>query len=341
MVQSKKIVINARLQTCLHKNTKFCPCNRSPLGSNMYTYLKFGLPRVFPPNMASQRSHRAGPGPGYKGHINNGYRDSSGAGLSSGYDSSDNETTTRGRIPTNTKIRKFRSESDFRAIGPESHLHNGSNPSHSALRQAHSRASIAGIHLHHQINNGGGKQYGSSHYRSHSEADLLGGTGAHDTIGRDYQRHMRNYAADVPTMSNLSPSRRQSAAMSLVYPNIQVHRLNIGLTLKEVSFQAKAGDLFAVMSTVSREGTLLLETLAGIRNRTSGEILINGQRISQHGLKNLCSFVPTPKKCSLDQRMSVKSILSFYSTLRGPNKTIDSKQQVIFHSYENAVTFVD
>lgn len=34
---------------------------KSPLGSNMYTYLKFGLPRVFPPN-GSQRSHRPGPG---------------------------------------------------------------------------------------------------------------------------------------------------------------------------------------------------------------------------------------------------------------------------------------
>lgn len=296
----------------------------------MYTYLKFGLPRVFPPNMgASQRSHRAGPGPGgYKAHINSGYRDSSGAGLSSGYDSSDNETTARGRIPP--KIRKFRSESDFRAIGmgqrSGSHMHNGGNPSISALRQAHSRASIAGLHMHHQMNGGGGgKHYG---YRSHSEADLLGGTSGHDTIGRDYQRHMRHYTSDVP-MSNLSPSRRQSAAMALVYPNIQVHCLDIEPSVRGVSFQAKAGDLFAVMATSSREGTLLLETLAGIRDKASGEILINGQRISQHGLKNLCSYVPAPEKCSLDPRMSVKSILNFYSTLRSPNETINSKQQVI------------
>lgn len=300
----------------------------------MYTYLKFGLPRVFPPNMgASQRSHRAGPGPGYKAHINNGYRDSSAGGLSSGYDSSDNETTARGRIPPNSKIRKFRSESDFRALGmehsrPGSHMHNGGNPSISALRQAQSRASIAGLHLHQQMNGGGrggGKHYG---YRSHSEADLLGGTSGHDTIGRDYQRHMRHYTSDVP-MSNLSPSRRQSAAMALVYPNIQVHCLEIEPNVRGVSFQAKAGDLFAVMATSSREGTILLETLTGLRDRTSGDVLINGQRISQHGLKNLCSYVPAPEKCSLDPRMSVKSILNFYSTLRGPNDTINSKQQVI------------
>lgn len=221
---------------------------KSPLSSNMYTYLKFGLPRVFPPNMSSQRSHRAGPGPGYKGHINNGYRDSSGA-ISSGYDSSDNETTHRTRIPPNKQIRKFRSESDFRAIGmgnsrPSPYLHSAGNPSMSALRQ-HSRASIAGIHLHNQMNSG--KNYGSAHYRSHSEADLLGGGTSghdtiHDTIGRDYQRQMRHYASDAP-MSNLSPSRRQSAAMALVYPNIQVHCLNIEPNLRGVSFQAKAGNL--------------------------------------------------------------------------------------------------
>lgn len=306
----------------------------------MYTYLKFGLPRVFPPNMSSQRSHRAGPG--YKGHINNGYngyRDSSGAGLSSGYDSSDNETTARGRVPQNSKIRKFRSESDFRALGmghsrSNSHIHNGNNPPLTALRQANSRASIAGIHLHHQMNGGGGggggggKHYG---YRSHSEADLLG-TSGHDTMSRDYQRHARHYTSDVP-MSNLSPSRRQSTAMALVYPNIQVHCLDVDPNLRGVSFQAKAGDLFAVMATSSREGTLLLETLAGLRNRISGEVLINGQRISQHGLKNLCSYVPAPEKCSLDPRMSVKSILNFYSTLRGPSERINFKQQVIFIHY--------
>lgn len=313
----------------------------------MYTYLKFGLPRVFPPNMG--RSHRAGPGPGsgpgygpgYKGHNNNGYqnngyRDSSGAGLSSGYDSSDNETTARGRI-SNQKMRKFRSEQDFRAIGMGGHsraasqLHNGNLPQ-SALRQAHSRASIAGLHLHQQMNGGGdgrsGKHYG---YRSHSEADLLGGggTSAHDTIGRDYQRHLRHYTSDAPT-SQLAPSRRQSTAMALIYPNIQVHCLDIDPSLRGVSFQAKAGDLFAIMATSSREGTLLLETLAGMRRGISGEILINGQRISRHGLKNLCSYVPAPDKCALDPRMSVKSILNFYSTLRGPSETINSKQQVRF-----------
>lgn len=80
----------------------------------MYTYLKFGLPRVFPPNAGSQRSHRPGPGPGgargggssggVSGRINRGFRDSSAGPTagSSGYDSSDNETT-RSRGPPNLR----------------------------------------------------------------------------------------------------------------------------------------------------------------------------------------------------------------------------------------------
>lgn len=89
----------------------------------MYTYLKFGLPRVFPPNAGSQRSHRPGPGPGgmrgnngggggnsggVNGRINRGFRDSSAgpAAGSSGYDSSDNETT-RSRGPPNLRYDFF------------------------------------------------------------------------------------------------------------------------------------------------------------------------------------------------------------------------------------------
>jgi hypothetical protein len=72
----------------------------------MYAYLKFGLPRVFPPNgSGSQRSHRPGhgPGTGTRGRVNRGFRDSSGPGAgSSGYDSSDNETT-RDKVPPNLR----------------------------------------------------------------------------------------------------------------------------------------------------------------------------------------------------------------------------------------------
>lgn len=176
----------------------------------MYTYLKFGLPRVFPPNGGdgSQRSnHRPiglsnRDGPNRIGHVNRGYRETlepgRGAAASSGYDSSDNENP-RGAKPhggrSQSKLRKFRSESDFRAInqgevvvhgdvgrdaGRSGHSRIGSQMQASnniplaALRMATSRASIAGTNQYnHMIPNqaNGSKHYGN---RSHSEADLLG-----------------------------------------------------------------------------------------------------------------------------------------------------------------------
>ncbi|XP_059619535.1 ATP-binding cassette sub-family G member 8 isoform X1 [Phlebotomus argentipes] len=288
---------------------------KSPLGSNMYTYLKFGLPRVFPPNAGSQRSHnRPNGAAGGRGRVNRGYRESQPiGGASSGYDSSDNETT-RGRVPPN--LRKFRSESDFRALGvvsgsrPSSRAH-GNIPL-AALKQAHSRASIAGTHLNH---------HNSRHYgnRSHSEADLLG----QDT----YDYDSRLYAPSRARSDQVLLSRRQSP-MGLVYPNIQVHSLDVVPGVRGVSLQAKAGDLFAIMATSQKEGTALTEALAGLRQRLGGEILVNGQHITQRGLRDLCGYVSAPDRAALDPRMSVQSTLSFHANLRGPADRSDLKERI-------------
>ncbi|GAB0093647.1 ATP-binding cassette sub-family G member 8 [Sergentomyia squamirostris] len=292
---------------------------KSPLGSNMYTYLKFGLPRVFPPNAGSQRSHsRPGGGGGGRGRVNRGYRDSQPiGGASSGYDSSDNETT-RGRVPPN--LRKFRSESDFRALGavtnsrPSSRAH-GNIPL-AALKQANSRASIAGPHHlnHHQVVTNS-RHYGN---RSHSEADLLADT---------YDYDSRLYAPSRARSDQVLLSRRQSP-MGLVYPNIQVHSLDVVPGVRGVSLQAKAGDLFAIMATSQKEGTALTEALAGLRERLAGEILVNGQHITQRGLLDLCGYVPAPDRAALDPRMSVQSTLSFHASLRGPVDRSDLKERI-------------
>lgn len=144
----------------------------------MYTYLKFGLPRVFPPNNDSQRSSHHPVNRNNRGNVNRGYRNSSvqgfsGNGGSSGYDSSDNETT---KARQTQNLRKFRSESDFRMLAGAHNAHNSSRPSSrahghvgnvsaAALRKPNSRASIAGMNTYME-----GRQYG---HRSHSEADLL------------------------------------------------------------------------------------------------------------------------------------------------------------------------
>lgn len=310
----------------------------------MYTYLKFGLPRVFPPN-GSQRSHRAGPGPGQysrgRGRINRGFnRDSAGAG-SSGYDSSDNETT-RGRVPPN--LRKFRSESDFRTIGgmiqqqqqqhqhsrPASRAHN--NIPITALKQPNSRASIAGTHIN---NNNYSTNSRYHNNRSHSEADLLGG--ADREMLYDYDSRVYGDTRDPRDLRDLRDprsraeqysaiSRRQSS--TLIYPNIQIHCLDIDPDVRGISMQAKAGDLFAIMATSSKEGTALVETIAGLRERLGGEILINGQQVSKRMLRQLCGYVPAIEVASLDPRMSVQNTLHYHAALKGPLDKSDLKERV-------------
>lgn len=135
-------------------------------------------------------------------------------------------------------------------------------------------------------------------------------------------------------------SRRQSA-IGHAYPNIQVHCLDAMPSLRGISMSAKAGELFAVMATSHREGTVLMETLAGLRERISGEVLINGQHITRKGLKNMCSFVAAPERSSLDARMSVQSTLSFHAALCGPMNKDDLSERVIFFFFCNHKTFVN
>lgn len=347
--------------------------SRSPLGSNMYTYLKFGLPRVFPPNGGggdgSQRSsrrptngfahnHRDGGPPlqqtasRVSGHVNRGYREHVGPTASSGYDSSDNENPRAaqkpygGRAAAQSMMRKFRSESDFRAINPGDivihgegkdnrsaaphQMHPSNNIPLAALRMANSRASIAGINQynnqmppqqqqHHQMTQGGGKNYGN---RSHSEADLLGNEiydyDMRNTLSRmrnDHQQQQKHMYQQ--TMS----SRRASVVKSAVpYLSMQVHGLDALPSIRGVSLDVKSGELFAVMATSQRDGSALMEILGGLKKRAGGEILVNGQHITQQGLRRICGFVPSPDKCALDDRMSVQSTLSFHASLYGAGK---------------------
>jgi len=282
---------------------------------------------------------------GVRGRVNRAFRDSSGAPAgagSSGYDSSDNETT-RSRVPPN--LRKYRSESDFRAIGgmphsrPESRAQmGGGGVPAAALRQANSRASIAVGQHHHQMQQhqqqymGNGKHYG---HRSHSEADLLGaglsqvdGGGG---MGYDYNEarlygSSRQYGNGNGNGHN--PGSRKQSGMGLIYPNIQVHCLDVNPCLRGVSMQAKAGDLFAIMATSQREGSALSECLAGLSERLGGEILINGQQVSRRGLRELCSYVPALEVSSLDPRMSVQCTLNFHAALRGPLDRSDLEERM-------------
>lgn len=185
-----------------------------------------------------------------------------------------------------------------------------------ALKQANSRASIAGTHVYNPY----ATNLRHHNLRSQSEADLLAEWDYDDspTYGET-----RLYPEDIYT----TQSRRHSLA-GLVYPNIQVHCLDVLPGLRGVSLQAKAGDLFAIMATSQREGTALVEALAGVRQRMGGEILVNGQQVNRRILRQLCGYVPALDSAPLDPRMSVQSTLSFAAALRGPYDRSDLKERI-------------
>lgn len=78
----------------------------------MYTYLKFGLPRVFPPNEANPQNY-ANNNNNHNGGRSRLREASMNGACSSGYDSSDNETTR------NVHPHRY-SVSDFRTLMPNS-----------------------------------------------------------------------------------------------------------------------------------------------------------------------------------------------------------------------------
>ncbi|XP_015379710.1 PREDICTED: ATP-binding cassette sub-family G member 8 [Diuraphis noxia] len=182
--------------------------HKSPLSSNMYTYLKFGLPRVFPPN-----SRRDG---------------------SSGYDSSEDGAAIRSQRP----YTRTRSDPDFcnHAIyhgGPTLQRHHpgrrGKSISEANLlaphgypirqelptmqrRSVHDLRALSEVNHHHHHYTNPAHHYSSHHLTSGRPASIaVVGTTA--TTPRD---------RSISMMSNLSPNRSDIYGQpAIVYPYLQ------------------------------------------------------------------------------------------------------------------------
>ncbi|GBP27615.1 ATP-binding cassette sub-family G member 8 [Eumeta japonica] len=312
--------------------------NRSALGSNMYTYLKFGLPRVFPPNHSgSQRSTTPKPktsiGSGMK-PVPRIHRQSRGMReTSSGYDSSDNETSTHYK-----HSRKYRSDPDFRMQNLHySYQHSGGAPL-VAMHQAGVRGERG--------------EWTSTRHKSHSEANLLG------IDARPYRPHHYNrrnsvaeFSPDTDHHSYMMPASTMGGRMSkagshtslartrrpsglrpevdgythsaYIYPNYYVSNLEITspenkstLLVSGLSFEVKSGEILAVLATSNYEATGLLNVLAGESEKLSGDIVINGQPVSARTLRRVTAHVR--RDALLCPRMSVEHTLHFHAALRRP-----------------------
>ncbi|XP_059052503.1 ATP-binding cassette sub-family G member 8 [Achroia grisella] len=311
---------------------------KSALGSNMYTYLKFGLPRVFPPNHnGSQRSGTPKPktsiGSGMK-PVPRIHRQSRGVReTSSGYDSSDNETTTNYKYS-----RKYRSDPDFRM----QNLHHSYQPGTGVPLVAMQQAGIREQH------------WTSSRNKSVSEANLLGIDARPQRSQYTNRRNsVAEFAPDGDHHSYLMPashlggriskagshmsvaqSRKHStlrpgdyidgyAHSAYIYPNYYVNSLEITspenkstLLVSGLSFEVKSGEILAVLATSQHEATGLLDVLAGVRKKLSGDIVLNGQPVASSTLRKVAAYVR--KDTSLCPSMTVEHTLRFHAALRRP-----------------------
>ncbi|XP_039296176.1 ATP-binding cassette sub-family G member 8 [Nilaparvata lugens] len=369
---------------------------KSALGSNMYTYLKFGLPRVFPPN--GVRGGRDG---------------------SSGYDSSDdggggggNGTAARPRprarhasqqhlhAPPGYYLRA-RSDPDFRNTpyhGPSMPLrqqmggpgggggmpppphqqhpaggrgksvseanllapellmrHNAAPYEHRRsvhdLRGAIAYSELGGPPPHVLVHNArhGGRPasvavVGTGHHHpavlhrhgSHSVLDGgVGGGAAPSMLSGMAPPSSRAHSAlrshDAPPGMSFQVHRGE--AFSGAYPHLQVRGLDVDgknnePLLQSVSFEAKAGEILAVMATQVDEGRAILDILSGTRRARTIHIVLNGQSISQRVLRKRVAYVRSD--CTLAGSLSVSQTLAFYSRLRrpprGPTKVSSTDQ---------------
>ncbi|XP_068630907.1 ATP-binding cassette sub-family G member 8 isoform X2 [Battus philenor] len=299
----------------------------------MYTYLKFGLPRVFPPNHnGSQRSGTPKPktsiGSGMKS-VPRVQRQSRGVReTSSGYDSSDNETSTNYKYS-----RKYRSDPDFRMQNLHPSYQHATGVPLVAMQQAGIRDNWTNVR-----------------HKSQSEANLLAAERLHRGHARrtsvaeyapdDHQSylmpssHLGGRMSKAGSHLSLAQSRKHSTLRpgdqldgythsAYIYPNYYVNSLEITspdnkstLLVSGLSFEVKSGEILAVLATSQHEATGLLDVLAGVRKKLSGDIVLNGQPVASSTLRKVVAYVR--KDTSLCPSMTVEHTLRFHAALRRP-----------------------
>nr|CAD7462577.1 unnamed protein product [Timema tahoe] len=297
----------------------FMFCYRSALGANMYTYLKFGLPRVFPPS----RGPRDG---------------------SSGYDSSDDGSPYLHRQGRN--YLRSRSDPDFRNQ-PLHRPYTGHGPR--PLPQPHVGPGWVRTKSNSEANLLSHEVYArhQDHRRSVHDlrvADLQQQSGR---LTPSHINDSRHRTSNSSLVHNRRTTTREEAAMNgrlgsvaeagyapipdhieigtaFKYPHLQVRGLEVEsksskhmLLLQGISFEVHGGEIMAVMATAEEEGTGFLEALSGRSSHTGrirGDVLLNGQLVHSHQLRDRVAYVESNSHLSPD--LSVKQTLRFHHWLR-------------------------
>lgn len=309
---------------------------KSPLGSNMYTYLKFGLPRVFPPNGGGPRGPRDG---------------------SSGYDSSDDGgTSPRHDKRGHAYYLRTRSDPDFRnapysgpslrqplpGMGPGVGANRGKSiseanllspdamlrhPPHSSYEHRRSMHDLRAGMAYSDLGQ-------SAHVLMHHHGQ--GGRPASVAVVGQGLHHggSQTMLDGATSVLSIPLSHREPNTMSFQvnrpevysgqYPHLQVRGLDVEGANKEpllqgVTLEVRAGEILAIMATTVTEGKALLDALAGRRKARIAHVILNGQTLSQISLRRRVAYVRSD--FVLAPNLSVAQTLAFYARLRRPPKT--------------------
>lgn len=84
----------------------------------------------------------------------------------------------------------------------------------------------------------------------------------------------------------------------LQHPHLQLRGVEAsgsdGLPLlRGITFEAGAAEVLAIMATTEKEGTQIIETIAGRSRIKRGDILLNGRSVSAHILRYFLIFLYT------------------------------------------------
>lgn len=274
---------------------------------------------------------------------------------SSGYDSSDNETTNQYK-----QNRKYRSDPDFRMqnVHPSYHQHHHNSVHHpgngiplAAMHQGGIKPSPSQWNRNKSISEANllaaeyGRSYHSGQFRDlrdprrNSIADFGHG---HDAIDHSVMGHINRPMSKAESHLSMTASRRGPSIIrtdyishhdeeppTFMYPHLQVNNIGIWpesgtcclksknhLLLNEISFEVRGGEIMAVMATSEQEGAVLLDTIAGLRSPLIGEILLNGQHVKAHSLRSRVAYVQ--EDAHLCEEMTVVQTLRFHHDLKKP-----------------------
>ncbi|KAG7212513.1 hypothetical protein KM043_012823 [Ampulex compressa] len=215
---------------------------------------------------------------------------------SSGYDSSEEgRRISQAGVNAhgNSAMRSARSDPDFRHV-------------HAMPREpAHSQLTVARE---------------SSRLRSASEANLLQGglrtNRRHSIAPIDPGYGVHGHGVLGPESYTL-PLR---PVPCLQHPHLQLRGVEASVSdriplLRSITLEAGATEVLAIMSTTEKEGTQIIETIAGRRRIKRGEILLNGRSVSASSLRARVAYLPV--ESGLSPGLTAQQTLNFYMLLKG------------------------